>query len=115
MKKPIASIVAGLILGVVGSRYLFVGSWLNLIPWTIAGFAIGYWGTRNESIVNGVVFGFILSFVFMLAGYNGRVSLISRVPFFAVLGVFGGVCGMVLGLLGFHVKTKVIKRTNSGG
>ena len=106
--------MAGLILGVVGSRYLFVGSWLNLIPWTIAGLAIGYWGTRNESIVNGITFGFILSFVFMLAGYNGGASLMSRVPFFAVLGVFGGVCGMILGLLGFYVKTKVTKRVNSG-
>jgi H+/Cl- antiporter ClcA len=62
---------------------------------------------KNESIVNGVVYGFVLSFVFLLAEYSGKASLISRVPFFAVLGVFGGVCGLVLGLLGFSVKTRL--------
>jgi hypothetical protein len=107
VKKTYAAIAAGVILGFIGARYLFVGSWLNLIPWSVAGFALGYWGTKNESMVNGVTYGFILSFVFMLAGYTGRASLISRVPFFAVLGVFGGVCGLVLALVGFSVKSKL--------
>ena len=110
MKKTATALFAGLILGFVGARYLFVGSWLNLIPWTIAGLGIGYWGTKNESIVNGVVYGFVLSFIFLLAEYSGKASLISRVPFFAVLGVFGGVGGLVLGLLGFSVKTRLTAR-----
>lgn len=110
MKKTATASFIGLILGFVGARYLFVGSWLVLIPWTVAGLAIGFWCTKNESIVNGVVYGFVLSFVFLLAQYSGKASLISRVPFFAVLGVFGGVCGLVLGLLGSSVKTKLTAR-----
>jgi hypothetical protein len=109
MKKTYTAIAAGAILGIIGARFLFVGSWLNLIPWSLAGIAIGYWGTRNEAMINGVVYGFILSFAFMIAGYSGKLSLISRVPFFAVLGVFGGVCGLGLGLLGFFAKTKISK------
>jgi hypothetical protein len=107
MKKTATAVCIGLILGLIGARYLFVGSWLILIPWTVAGLGIGFWCTKNESIVNGVVYGFVLSFVFLLAEYSGKASLISRVPFFAVLGVFGGVCGLVLGLLGFSVKTRL--------
>jgi hypothetical protein len=110
VKKTYAAIAAGLILGVIGARYMLVGSWLNLIPWAVAGLALGYWGTKNESMVNGLTFGFVLSFVFMLVGYSGRASLISRVPFFAVLGVFGGVCGLILGLAGFSLKSRLTAR-----
>lgn len=109
MKKITTAVVAGLILGVVGARYLFVGSWLNLVPWAIAGLAIGFWGAKNESLVNGVAYGFVLTFVFMLAGYEGKPSLISRVPFFAILGVVGGMCGLILGFVGFYSKTAMQK------
>lgn len=107
MNKILVAVLLGLVLGVLGARYLIVGSWLNLVPWGIAGLAIGAWGTKNESIVNGMCYGFILTFAFMIAGYSGTYSLISRFPFFAVLGVFGGVCGLMLGLLGYQVKAKI--------
>lgn len=114
MNKTATAIVVGLVLGIVGARYVFVGSWINLIPWSIAGLVIGYWGSKIESIVNGLTYGFVLSFVFMLAGYSGKSPLVGRVPFFAVLGVFGGVCGLILGLIGFSVKTKLTARRKKG-
>ncbi len=107
MNKTAISAVIGLVLGIACARYVFVGSWLALVPWTLAGLAIGFWGTKNESIFNGMSYGSVLSFVFMLAGYNGKASLISRVPFFTVLGVFGGVCGLILGILGFSMKSRM--------
>jgi hypothetical protein len=110
VKKTYTAIAAGLILGIVGARYLLVGSWLNLVLWAVAALVLGYWGTKNESMVNGLTFGFVLSFVFMVAGYSGRASLISRVPFFAVLGVFGGICGLILGLAGFFLKSRLTAR-----
>jgi hypothetical protein len=114
MKKIYTAIAAGVVLGIIGARFLFVGSWFNLIPWSLAGLAIGYWGTKNEAMIDGVVYGFVLSFVFMIAGYDGKASLISRVPFFSILGVFGGMCGLILGVLGFSVKTRIAKQKKRG-
>ncbi len=110
MKKTIAALILGSVLGIVGARYLFVGSWLNLIPWGIAGLAIGSLGSKNEAFVNGVTYGFVLVFVFMIAGYTGTYSLASRLPFFAFLGVVGSVCGLLLGLIGFYIKSRLVKK-----
>jgi hypothetical protein len=107
MIKVLVSIIAGALLGVIGSRYLFVGSWLSLIPWGTVGLAIGYWSQRGEWLVNGICYGFAISFVFMIAGYAGSASLISRLPFFAILGLFGGSCGLLLGLVGFEIKRRL--------
>jgi len=53
MRKIVVSILVGALLGVIGARYLFVGSWLSLIPWGIAGLLIGYWSQKREWLVNG--------------------------------------------------------------
>jgi hypothetical protein len=100
MLKLFVSIIAGAVLGILGSRYLFVGSWLSLIPWALVGLALGYWSWKRVALINGAVYGFVLSFVFMAAGYSGNASLVSRFPFFAVLGLFGAVCGCGLGFIG---------------
>ncbi len=94
-------------MGLVGSRYLFAGSWLSLVPWAIVGLLIGYWSEKREWAINGSCYGFALSFVFMVAGYTGSASLISRLPFFAMLG---GFCGLILAWLGFTVKKIVNKQ-----
>ena len=107
MKKVVVSIIVGALLGVIGARYLFVGSWFSLIPWGMAGLLIGFWSQKREWVVNGLCYGFAVCFVFMLAGYSGSASLISRLPFFAVLGLFGGLCGLVLGWVGFEIKRRL--------
>jgi hypothetical protein len=107
MTKVIMSILVGSLLGVIGARFLFVGSWLSLIPWGIAGLLIGYWSQKREWLVNGACYGFALAFVFMIAGYAGSAPLISRLPFFAILGAIGGLCGLLLGLVGFEIKRRL--------
>ena len=106
--------IVGALLGVIGSRYLIVGSALSLIPWGIAGFLIGYWSdTRRQSILNGGLYGFVLSFVFMLSGYSGSEPVISRFPFFALLGLFGAVCGLILGWIGYFLRSKFAQRKSN--
>jgi len=67
--KLLVAIFAGAALAVIASRYLFVGSWLSLILWAIAGLTIGAWcQRRSQAMLNGAVFGFAVSFVFMWSG-----------------------------------------------
>ncbi len=113
MRKVLVSIIVGTLLGIIGACYLFVGSWLSLVPWSIAGLAIGAWSNKRNSMINGAIFGFSVSFVFMIAGYNGSASLFSRIPFFALLGLFGALCGFILGFLGYLMKAGIRRGTSA--
>jgi hypothetical protein len=106
MKKPIiiASVI-GVVLGYLGAKVLFVNSGKSLVIWATVGLVIGYLCTTYlQAIVTGAIYGFALSFFFMVFGYNGSESLLSRLPFFALLGLFGAVCGLVLALSSFAIK-----------
>jgi hypothetical protein len=116
MIKGFVSILIGALVGFIGSRYLFVGSALILVPWAIVGLAIGFWSSKRASMLNGTLYGFSLAFVFMITGYTGAASLLSRLPFFALLGLFGGLCGLVLGILGYGLKASFRRlKTSRGG
>lgn len=107
MKKLLLAVVVGAILGGVVSKYLFVGSYLNLVLWGIVGIGLGWWsGSRKEAIWNTAIYGFVLSFVFMWVGYQGRAPIVTRIPFFAALGLVGMGCGAVLGLIGSVIPHK---------
>jgi hypothetical protein len=92
----IASLVLGVLLGILGGRFLFVGSWLSLIPWTLGGLLLGYWAGRKRWASVGAAYGFALLYAFMVAGYSGAASLVSRLPFFALIGLAGAVYGVIV-------------------
>lgn len=105
MKRLLIVAVIGGLLGLIGSKYIFVGSFLSLLPWSLVGLSIGiYAKNKKEAIVNGAVYGFLLVFVFMITGYTGNRSLIMMVIPFALLGLFGLACGIFLGVIGFWFK-----------
>jgi hypothetical protein len=107
MKKLLAAALIGVILGGIVSKYLFVGSYINLILWGVVGIGIGWWsGSKKHAIQNSGVYGFVLSFVFMYVGYQGSAPIISRIPFFAILGLVGMLCGLILGLIGSFIPYK---------
>jgi hypothetical protein len=85
----------GAILGVLAAHALFLG-WWTLAPWGIAGLLIGYQAQPRNALVCGIVYGFVLVFVFLIFQYNGDRSLAGRLPFFALLGLFGSGCGLIL-------------------
>jgi hypothetical protein len=112
MPSIMSAIALGAILALGASRALFLG-WWTLLPWGIAGLALGYWTRRGEVVIGGALYGFVLSFVFMAAGYSGSASFISRVPFFALLGVFGALCGVLLTAVGSLLRTRFARSVRS--
>jgi len=103
MVKVIVAAILGIVVGATGPYYLFLGSY-SLVPWGLVGLGLGFWCNEGESLYTGAVYGFCLSFSFMVAGYNGTASLVSRFPFFALLGLFGAVCGMALTATAYFLK-----------
>ena len=95
--------VVGAILGILAAHALFLG-WWTLVPWGIAGFVLGYvYG--EKSVVAGMAYGFVLVFVFLIGQYSGDRPLIGRLPAFALLAIFGTLCGVGLTTLGSFAKT----------
>lgn len=105
MKIRIVAIVVGIVLGLLGGKV-----WI-LIPWGIAGLLLGYFSKQSkDAFLNGSIFGFLAAFLFMVQGYEGSFSLISRFPFFAVIGLVGAVGGFIASFVG-HVIKKGIKKS----
>jgi uncharacterized membrane protein YccF (DUF307 family) len=108
-----AGLVAlGAILGLLGARYLFVGSGLSLVPWGLVAILVGVLARSRRAALGGAAaYGFALSFTFIVAGYDGSATVMSRLPFFAVLGLVGAACAALLALVGSLVPTATRGRT----
>lgn len=98
-----AAALLGLVFGIAAAHALFLGGW-TLVPWGVGGLAVGLGARRRSGIIAGAVYGFVLSFAFMVANYHGTASALGRVPFFAVFGIIGAGCGLVLGGLGSRLR-----------
>lgn len=107
------AIFLGAVLGGLLAKVIFNGSAWNLIPWGVTGIGLGIFArSKKEAGISGALYGFVLSFIFMVRGYEGAAPIITRFPPFAVLGLFGAVCGSMLGLMGsmtirFFTKEKI--------
>lgn len=90
-------VLLGAVLGLLGARYVLVGSGWSLLPWGVAAVVIGVLaGTWRQAAIDAGVYGFALVFVFMLSGYSGAGPAATRLPFFALLGLVGAVCAALL-------------------
>lgn len=103
MAKIITAAILGVVLGATGPRYASLG-WYSLIPWGLVGLAIGFRCNKRQSWYAGALYGFCLNFSFMIAGYTGTASLVSRLPFFVLIGLFGAVCGLAVAAVGHFLK-----------
>jgi hypothetical protein len=103
-KSVAAAALIGAFWGVAGARFLFVGSWLSLIPWGATGIVIGaLCRDKRDAVAAGATYGAALPVVFMLAGFNGVWTVPKALSFAAlcaVLAAVGGGCGVLLALAG---------------
>ena len=99
MTRFVFAIGLGVLLAWGATHAMFL-QWWTLVPWGVAGVALGYRAARRQAIIAGALYGFVLCFMFTLLGYGGAAPLLRRVPFFTVLGLVGAVCGLLLALVG---------------
>src|SRR5205814_2945598 len=85
MRRLATGVGLGLILGWAAAHALFL-HWWTLVPWGLAGLALGYRARRAGAVTAGAGYGFVLCFVFTLVSYGGAAPAITRIPFFTVLG-----------------------------
>jgi hypothetical protein len=105
MFKSVLAFIVGVVIGASGPQYVSLGAY-SLIPWGLVAVALGLWGNRREALKSGAIYGFSLSFAFLVAGYHGEPSLASRFPFFVILALFGAVFGLALSALGYYLKLR---------
>ncbi|MCU6480652.1 MULTISPECIES: hypothetical protein [Arthrobacter] len=109
---PILAAALGALLGLIGARYIFVGSALSLVPWGLAALIIGLlsktWATAAS---RSALFGFCLAGTFMLAGYQGTVPVTNHLIPFAIIGLVGALCAIAGATVGRLVRTKVRARS----
>src|SRR5262249_27437798 len=98
----IAAAVAGLAAGLASITPLLAGKWTNLVLWAVLGLVIGWVAQgRPEGFIAGIVYGVVLSFAFLLAGFGGTPD---KLPGYLLLtvglslvGALGGVATVFVG------------------
>ncbi len=87
----LVAVITGGVLGGLASKLLFL-QWFTLLPWGVAAVAMGFWSpSRRAAVSNGLAFGFALGLLFMIGGYSGSDPVMTKLPFFAVLGALSAV------------------------
>src|SRR5205823_3824824 len=107
MPRFASAIALGLLLGWAAAHVLSLQGW-TLLPWGLGAVTVGYRASRATAVAAGALYGFVLCFVFTLATYGGAAPVITRVPFFTVLGLVGALCGLLLALLGASLMPKTV-------
>jgi hypothetical protein len=112
-KQPIDTyifvpLLVAAVMSYISSRYLFVGSGLNLIPWGLLAVTCGLIAHDKPTAVRrGAVYGFAQSFIFLWLDKSGMTSLGQFLLLFVIislLGLFGAGCGYILARLGWRLR-----------
>jgi hypothetical protein len=111
MLRFLLAVALGVALGLAGAHATFLG-WWTLLLWGAGALALGYIFRQRPMAVAGI-YGFSLSFSFMVGVYRGAPPLLSRIPFFALLGLVGASCAVLIALAGSRIGMRRIARPTS--
>jgi hypothetical protein len=104
MRTVLIGAVVGAVLG-IGSWLVVGSSPLLLVPWAVVGLVLGAVASRR-AVLAGAAYGYLLSFTYLAVGYDGEDATITKVPGFALLAIFGAVCGAALAWAGHRVRPR---------
>lgn len=99
-------VVTGIILGIL-SHYVITG-WYTLIPWVVITPLVGM-GCKEarQSVIGGILFGYMLFLTYLLMGYGGQTDLINLAKFlgFSMLfSLIGAICGLAGTYIGYSIR-----------
>ena len=101
--------IIGLLVGTISAQTFFAGSWTALVFWGIAGLLVGaICADTGESRLSGLVFGFVLTLAFLLVGFKGAQSELTRFLVLSLaLSLVGAICGLVLAAIGYFSRARL--------
>src|SRR2546427_6267393 len=94
------AVALGLLLGWAATRALSL-QWWTLVPWGLVAVALGYRANKAGAASAGALYGFVLCFVFTLAGYGGGAPALTPLPLFSGFWLVGAPFGLLLALSRF--------------
>lgn len=104
----ISSAFIGIVFGILSNYSILLGSWINLVVWSIVGILIGFF-IENKSYIrsSGLIYGFFLVASFLIFGFKGTSDKIFSFILLSILLSFvGSICGLALVFIGNWVKKK---------
>lgn len=107
-----SSIFTGAVLAFLSARVIFQGSWLNLVPWAIAGTLIGVFSpTRKATTLAGALYGVFLVTSFMIFNFQGDNSQLGNfLALTAILAAVGIAAGIALAHGGYWAQHRAKKQ-----
>jgi hypothetical protein len=107
-KLYLLPVLVALIMSVISSYFLFVGSGLNLIPWGLLALSFGLIGhSKQEAGWLGAIYGFGQAFIFLWIDKKGSLTLGKFLILFVVisaLGILAALCAALAARLSFAAK-----------
>jgi hypothetical protein len=105
LKVNLLSIITSTVFG--GCIGFLGGPVFILLPWAVIGLIIGGFNeTKKSALINGAAYGFTIAYVFMLSGYRGSASITTVLLPFVLLGLIGGICGLILTIIGYLIANR---------
>ena len=93
--------ILGVVLG-YGATLLPSLQWVTLVPWALGAMAVGAISLgRRDALIAGAIYGFLVGFTFMVAGYTGTDPIAGKLPFFAVIGVVSAAVASTAAFVGW--------------
>jgi hypothetical protein len=92
--------VAGVVSGWLGTQVLAFLGWGVALVWLVVTVSLGRLpGSRSSKALRLATYGFVTGFVFMRLGYIGEGPTAGRAISFAIIGLFGAVGAVAVGLV----------------